>query len=134
MKKNDEKLTNREIEVLNVFYGAGKPLISSDIARLDDSLNINTVQSVVRTLLRKGYIEVSSIVYSGSVLCRCYQPTDTAKQQTVQSFSAQFRRLSNKVPPSALFAALLQNEQDGSPLLASLELMIQAKKTASKDT
>ena len=68
------KLTKRQEDVMNVLWGSDKPMIASDILKAKDDFNINTVQATLRTLVKKKYIEIADIVYSGTVLSRSYRP------------------------------------------------------------
>lgn len=77
MLKKRSKLTRRQLEVMRVLWIADEPLTASEILKRDLELNINTVQSVVKTLLEKEFIKVADIVYSGTVLCRSYIPLMT---------------------------------------------------------
>ena len=48
-------------------------MIASEIVKTGTDLNINTVQAALRSLIKKNYIEVAEIVYSGTVLTRSYR-------------------------------------------------------------
>ena len=71
------KLTKKQLEVMKVLWDNNRPMISSEIEKSDPSFNTNTVQACLRELLKKGYIQVADIVYSGTVLTRSYLPTFT---------------------------------------------------------
>ena len=67
-----KKLTQSQLHIMKILWNEKKPMIASDFVQLDSSLNLNSVQSALRSLLKKNYIEVSDIVYSGKVLTRSY--------------------------------------------------------------
>ena len=71
-KKKFPKLTSREIDILNILWENEKPLIASEIADARSDLTINTVQAVLRKLLKYQLVEVADIVYSGTVLFISY--------------------------------------------------------------
>lgn len=71
MKKN--KLSNRQFDVMNIFWRSQKPLIASEVFKADSELNMNTVRSVIKALLNKGFIEVCDIVHSRNVLAQQYK-------------------------------------------------------------
>ena len=71
------KLTQKQLEVMKVLWDHNKPMISSEIEKSNPSFNTNTVQTCLRELLKKDYIQVADIVYSGTVLTRSYLPTFT---------------------------------------------------------
>lgn len=68
------KLSRREMDIMNILWNAGKPLTASGIAQHEEGLSINTVQVVLKNLLKKSFIRVADIVYSGTVLSRAYEP------------------------------------------------------------
>ena len=63
-KKKFPKLTSREIDILNILWENEKPLIASEIADARSDLTINTVQAVLRKLLKYQLVEVADIVYT----------------------------------------------------------------------
>ena len=58
------------------------------IARPD--LTINTVQAVLRKLLKYQLVEVADIVYSGTVLSRSYRPTITSEEFAVHEVTSDY--------------------------------------------
>ena len=75
-----KKLTQSQLSIMKTLWAENKAMIASDFVQLDPSLNLNSVQSSLRSLLKKNYIEVSDIVYSGKVLTRSYVPTISADE------------------------------------------------------
>lgn len=67
-----EQLSGRELQIMKILWSSDKPLIASDIYRVNPEISINTIHQVLKTLLKKGFIEVADIVYSGTVLTRSY--------------------------------------------------------------
>ena len=126
------KLTNREVEVLNLLWEAGKPCVASDLAKMDDSLSLNTIFSVLRVLLKKGYVEIADIVYSGTVLTRSYRPTALAEDLSTEHFVTQYKQLIKSISPTMLFAALLDSKNDDDTLITDLETIIREKKGNTK--
>ncbi len=96
-------------------------------SKMDDSLNINTVQAVIRKLLDKKYIEVADIVYSGTVLTRSYRPTLSKKEMTVQRFIGQFQE-NDKVSIPNLVTTLLKHEKNEQEVIEELEAMLEERK------
>lgn len=87
-------LTPRELDVLAVLCNSPVPLTASGIVDASDGLlKTNTVQAILRTLLKDGLVEVADIVYSGTVLCRSYQLTEKANERITQQLAYQFSRL-----------------------------------------
>ena len=80
MEITDFNLTGREKDVLDILWKAQKGLIASEIVKERDDLTINTVQAILKKLLRRNLIQVDQIVYSGTVLSRSYIPTLTESE------------------------------------------------------
>jgi predicted transcriptional regulator len=127
------KLTNREADILRILWSADHPLIASEIANAEDTLTINTVQVVLKNLLRKKLIEIADIVYSGTVLSRSYRPTITAKDLTVQQFVNDVQSLSNVISTPKLVATLLEHEENEEEVIVQLEKILHERKKQLKD-
>jgi len=67
-------LTKRQNEVMSVLWNSESPLSANQICDKNESLNMNTVQQVLRTLLKMQFIKVEDIGYSNTVLTRLYSP------------------------------------------------------------
>ncbi len=65
-------LSNKERLIMKVLWNSDKGLTAVNICEIDPSLNINTVQASLKKLLKKNFISVEDIVYSGTVLTRSY--------------------------------------------------------------
>ena len=63
------------MDVMLVFWNSDEALASSDIPKIESSLNINTVRVAIKNLLKKSVIEVADIAQRGTVLTRTYRPT-----------------------------------------------------------
>ncbi|KRM55355.1 BlaI/MecI/CopY family transcriptional regulator [Lacticaseibacillus sharpeae] len=65
------KITRREEDILHVLWDSDEPLAANQVAAKTD-ISMNTVQSVLRKLLKGEFIRVEHIGYSGTVLTREY--------------------------------------------------------------
>ncbi len=68
-----QSLTRKEVEIMEILWASDRPLTASDIKE-KHTVNPNTVEACLRTLLKKEVIKVADIVYSNTVLCRSYTP------------------------------------------------------------
>jgi len=125
--KTELSLTKRELDVMTILWESSSPLVASEITKMDESLNINTVQAVIRKLLDKKYIEVDDIVYSGTVLTRSYKPALSKKEMAVQRFLGQFQE-NDKVSIPNLVATLLKHEKNEQDVIEELELLLAERK------
>lgn len=82
-----KKLTQSQLSIMKTLWAENKAMIASDFVQLDPSLNLNSAQSSLRSLLKKNYIEVSDIVYSGKVLTRSYVPTISADEYATENIN-----------------------------------------------
>lgn len=78
MKK--QLINGREMEVMKILWANEEALTASQISANDSELSINTIHAVLKTLLKKEFIEIAEIVYSGTVLTRSYRTTITTAQ------------------------------------------------------
>ena len=82
-----KKLTQSQLNIMKILWNEKKPMIASDFIQLDSSMNLNSVQSALRSLLKKKYIEVSDIVYSGKVLTRSYIPVVSSEDYASENIN-----------------------------------------------
>lgn len=72
------ELPSRQLQVMQKLWITANGLSASEI--VDEELKINTVQACLRSLLKKGYVKVSNIGYSGKVLARRYAAVISEEQ------------------------------------------------------
>ena len=116
-------LTKRQEDVMNILWDAKEPIIASEIVKTGTDLNINTVQAALRSLIKKNYIEVAEIVYSGTVLTRSYRAI--VKREEVPNETA--NEIRKALREEDVFARYI-DEFDDSVLLAKVETIIEAKR------
>ena len=116
-------LTKRQEDVMNILWDAKESIIASEIVKTGTDLNINTVQAALRSLIKKNYIEVAEIVYSGTVLTRSYRAI--VKREEVPNETA--NEIRKALREEDVFARYI-DEFDDSILLAKLETIIEAKR------
>ncbi|WP_077612173.1 BlaI/MecI/CopY family transcriptional regulator [Clostridium sp. Marseille-P2415] len=126
--KNALLLTEREMDVMRILWDSKKPLVASEIAKTGVSLSNNTVQSVLRKLLTKKYIEVADIVYSGTVLTRSYKPAVSKGDLLVEQFVNQFKKNEDSIPIPSLVSTLLKHEKNEKETIEKLEILLKERK------
>ena len=57
-----KRITDRELDIMNVFWKSGEPMIASEIMAKSPELSISTVQISLKKLMEKGYLQVADIV------------------------------------------------------------------------
>ncbi len=116
-----DDLTRRDMDILNVLWEGKESMTASGIVEANESLTINTVQAVLRKLLKKELIEVDKIVYSGTVLCRSYKPAISADEFALSHFSNEYKNLQKRISVSSLMACLLDTETDKEKLHQNID-------------
>lgn len=120
MKK---QFTKKQLEVMKILWNSKTPLTASDIVNQNDTLNINTVQACLRSLVASNSIEVADIVYSGTVLTRSYTPLVSKEEY----FSTSYRDIVGKGQTVSLVASLIDSSASLSEI-EELETLIAQKK------
>lgn len=121
MKKR-YKLSNKELEVMQVLWCTNESLAATDIPKHNPDLNINTVQSVLRSLSNKSFIKIADIVYHNTVLTRTYEPILSQEDYMVDQFE------STSLTMDTFISTLVKKETD-SKNLETLEALIQEQKS-----
>ncbi|HIW21445.1 MAG TPA: BlaI/MecI/CopY family transcriptional regulator [Candidatus Dorea intestinavium] len=116
-----KRLSNIEIEVMNVFWDTEEPLAATDIPKINPELNVNTVQATVRGLLKKSLIKVADIVYHNTVLTRAYLPEISRDEYWANQLEIE------AINKPSFLAALIHQEED-LQLLEKLEELIKEQK------
>ena len=116
------RLTNKQLEVMEVLWDSDEPFKASDIVERYNNININTAQAALKTLLKLNYIKVADIVYSGTVLCRCFAPAIEEREYLNNVLSSKPRGLS-------IISALISENADEA-MLDELQKMIDDKRAA----
>lgn len=122
------ELTQREFDILKILWSSEKPLVASDFTKIDESLSINTVQAVLKNLLKKNLIKVADIVYSGTVLSRSYTPTINEKDFTLKNIVKDYKEIEKAVPLPNFVATLLDQESDEEEAIKELERLLEERK------
>lgn len=125
MAKEKTTLTGRQLDVMQILWASEKPLIASEILKRNETLNIHTVQSVLKSLVEKQYIKVADITYSRTVLCRSYIPIITARDYMDQSIPEDVMLNTQ----TSIVAALIKHE-DAENIMDELLQIIEERKNA----
>ena len=96
----------RELEILNILWGADNALTSMDIVDAGKGLSQSTVLAVLRKQLEGGLVEVDGVTHSGNVLSRTYRPTEKSKEIVLRQFVEQYKEISNIVSKGEVIKAL----------------------------
>lgn len=125
MKSKLPKISEKEKDIMSVLWCSNEPLTVSAITQKGTGLNINTVQASMRSLLKKQYIKVADIVYSGTVLTRCYEPIISAEEYAADQLQSMRLNTLNFSTVNFIDCFLRNSEPD---ILDELEDMIRKNK------
>ena len=131
------KLTHRDLDVLSVLWDSKKPLTASEIVAANPALNKNTVQPVLRKLLKNELVQVADIVYSGTVLSRSYIPSISRQQLSLYRLSSEYRQLEKDVSKASFVSFLLKTEENQEKFqkdLRELEELLESYKQKDNES
>lgn len=116
-----QKFTSRDLDILSVLWNSSEPLTAAQIVETNSNLNMNTVQAVLRKLLKNELIEVADIVYSGTVLARRYKSAISGKDFALYKLSSEYKQFGKDLSKSSLVATLLNEESDKEKVRQDIE-------------
>lgn len=125
-----KKLTQSQLSIMKTLWAENKAMIASDFVQLDPSLNLNSVQSSLRSLLKKNYIEVSDIVYSGKVLTRSYVPTISADEYAAENING----IVNNLLSSNILLHYVETENDIETIIQLQKKLEERKKFLERNS
>lgn len=118
-----KRLSKRQYEIMHILWETNRPMLASEIVNAKDELNINTVQSALKSMIEKGYIEVAEITHSRTVLARTYRPV-VSKESYLKEVCDEF---DSNLGSWGIFATLLEQEEDIRKLDELEKLIVKAK-------
>lgn len=117
------RLSKRQYEIMQIMWETNRPMLASEIVNVKDELNINTVQSALKAMLEKKYIEVAEITHSRTVLARTYRPI-VSKESYLKEICDEF---DNDLGSWGIFAMMIEQEEDIRKLDELEKLIVKAK-------
>ena len=123
------ELTKSELEIMNVIWGAGRPLTRGEILDLsvDKNWKDNSIHILLNRLLSKGALTESGFARSGKSYGRLYEATLTGEDYYAENV---FHGGPDRI--RMLFDALLRNPELNRELLDELSQKLEAKKASLK--
>ncbi len=129
ISKKAKHLTNSEEDLMEIFWEKKEPLTSVDISEFsaDRSWNGNYIHMMLRSLLKKGMIEVCGTVQCGTQYARQFLPLVTKEQYAAKLV------MSKGIEKSSIAAVTVAmvnevNKADGEGLVKQLEEIIEELK------
>lgn len=106
------KLTKRDVEILSILWNSNRSMTASEISEASPELSVNTVQAVLRKLLKNKLIKIENIVYSGTVLARSYTPIISAQDYALAKLAMDYQKFEKQISKGAVLVTLLDLEND----------------------
>lgn len=129
IRKKEKHLTTSEEDLMEMFWANDKPLTSVDILTLSEgrSWNGNYVHIMLRSLLKKGMIQVCGTIQCGTQYARQFIPAVTKEQYAAKLVMS---KGIGKNSIAAVTVAMVNevDETDGEELVKQLEEIIEELK------
>ncbi len=129
IRKKEKHLTTSEEDLMEMFWASDNPLTSVDILTLSEgrSWNGNYVHIMLRSLLKKGMIQVCGTIQCGTQYARQFIPAVTKEQYAAKLVMS---KGIGKNSIAAVTVAMVNevDETDGEELVKQLEEIIEELK------
>ncbi|MCI8489957.1 MAG: BlaI/MecI/CopY family transcriptional regulator [Lachnospiraceae bacterium] len=118
-----DNLTRRDKDILHILWNSDESMTAAQIVSGGKGLTMNTVQAVLRKLLKSNLIEVDKIVYSGTVLSRSYRPVMSEADFEISGFCGRYGTMKKRVPVSSVMEALLGTVDNSADIEHEIDKM-----------
>ncbi|MCC8123425.1 MAG: BlaI/MecI/CopY family transcriptional regulator [Oscillospiraceae bacterium] len=121
------KLTDKEFEVMNLFWLENKPLSAKEIMDiLPPDYKYNTVRAVLKSLLDAGFISVDSYFKSGNTYGRRYKSAISMERYLADEIAQSTQTHQNKSQKMmGIFAALVGDGKMNKQALIEMQKLIE---------
>lgn len=120
------KLSDKEIEFMEILWNAKKPLSGSEIvkASVDKTWKDSSIHILINSLLKKCAIREAGFVRTGKGYGRTFEAVETREQY----YAELVVDIANKTSLSSLFSALTSSEYVSEDTIEELERILLSKK------
>lgn len=131
-----KKFTGRDIDIMQILWDAPDSMTALEIVNQHPDLTMNTVQAVLRKLLKYELVKINRIVYSGTVLSRSFAPAVSSEEFVILQMKENVKEI-EIIDKTALIALLFKEETDTEKTLKEIEeletFLADYKKTLNPD-
>ncbi len=117
---HSRRFTGRDLDILQILWNASDSMTALEIVKQYPELTMNTVQAVLRKLLKEGLIKINRIVYSGTVLSRSFASVISPEEFVILQMKENVKEI-NSVNKIAFITALFEDETDTEKALKEIE-------------
>ncbi len=118
-----KKFTGRDIDIMQILWDAPDSMTALEIVNQHPDLTMNTVQAVLRKLLKHELVKINRIVYSGTVLSRSFAPAVSSEEFVILQMKENVKEI-EIINKAALIAALFKEESDTQKAITEMEEMV----------
>lgn len=108
LAKEKTYITSKEAEIMKVLWNSERPLLISDISALTQNIAENSLQPMVGSLIKKGYIKVVGNMKVAKTYSRLYAPALTVDEYAAQQLSSIFKDTGKSMNISNVLTYLLK--------------------------
>ncbi len=132
---HSRRFTGRDLDILQILWNTSDSMTALEIVKQYPELTMNTVQAVLRKLLKEGLIKINRIVYSGTVLSRSFASIISPEEFVILQMKENVKEI-DTVNKISFVTALFEDETDTEKALKEieeLEAMLSEKKDMLKN-
>ena len=118
-----KKFTGRDIDIMQILWDAPDSMTALEIVNQHPDLTMNTVQAVLRKLLKHELVKINRIVYSGTVLSRSFATAVSSEEFVILQMKENVKEI-EIINKAALIAALFKEESDTQKAITEMEEMV----------
>lgn len=117
---HSRRFTGRDLDILQILWNASDSMTALEIVKQHPELTMNTVQAVLRKLLKEGLIKINRIVYSGTVLSRSFTSVISPEEFVILQMKENIKEIST-INKKSFVSALFEDETDTEKTLKEIE-------------
>jgi len=133
---HSKRFTGRDLDILQILWNASDSMTALEIVKQHPELTMNTVQAVLRKLLKQNIIKINRVVYSGTVLSRSFSPAISSEDFVILQMKDNIKEIGN-INKISFVAALFEEDTDTEKTLKEIEeletMLSNYKKSLNED-
>lgn len=123
-----KEMSKKELEVMYILWEAGKPLTVAQIICINPNLKTITVQTCLKKLLDKSYVEIAGFEQTGKTIARTFKSVLEEEEYLKQEISYYFSLSRKKETLYKNFIVALVNDVDEKAISDIEKILEEIKK------
>ena len=124
MGKKIPRITNSEMQILEVLWDEGEALTSSEIVEVSDDRTSSSVHLLLNSLLKKNFVQVAGFKKTTKNYARTFEPSMTREEYSMKQLQQEKKK--NTRVFSGLFNTFV-SEEISSESLEELSNLIESR-------